>query len=72
LITQDKQEIVDKAKEIGTYDTSILPYGDCCSYMIAKHPVLDPKKNVVEKLEEQLPIKNLVLNAVKNAEIVRY
>jgi len=72
LIGFDKQEIVDKAKDIGTYETSILPYGDCCSYMIAKHPVLSPQHHVVTTIEKHLPVDSLVLTAVKHADIIRY
>lgn len=71
LIGMDKQEIIDKAQEIQTYDTSILPYEDCCTIFVAKHPVTKPKiKNIEQserKIEERL--EQLIQQAIKETEI---
>ena len=54
LIGFDKQEIIDISEKIGTYETSILPYEDCCTIFVAKHPVTKPNKKVIEKSELKL------------------
>ncbi|MBR1914398.1 MAG: tRNA 4-thiouridine(8) synthase ThiI [Lachnospiraceae bacterium] len=54
LIGMDKQEIVDLSEKIGTYDTSILPYEDCCTIFVAKHPVTKPKREIIERSEHAL------------------
>ena len=46
LVAYDKQEIVDIAKKINTYDVSILPYEDCCTVFVPKHPVIRPKVEI--------------------------
>lgn len=50
----DKQEIIDLAEEIGTYETSIQPFEDCCTTFVAKHPVTKPNPNVIRKSESKL------------------
>ncbi len=54
LIAFDKQDIVDISEKIGTYETSILPYEDCCTIFVAKHPVTKPKLDKIKKSEENL------------------
>lgn len=54
LCGMDKQEIVDKARKIGTFETSILPYEDCCTIFVAKHPETRPKTSVINKMESKL------------------
>ena len=54
LCGMDKQEIVDKARKIGTFETSILPYEDCCTIFVAKHPETRPKTSVINKIESKL------------------
>ena len=72
LIGFDKQEIVDVALKIQTYDTSILPYEDCCTIFVAKHPVTKPNIQVIKKSEERLQekIDDMLKEAVKSAETV--
>ena len=72
LIGFDKQEIVDVALKIQTYDTSILPYEDCCTIFVAKHPVTKPNIQVIKKLEERLQekIDDMLKEAVETAETV--
>lgn len=72
LIGFDKMDIIKFAGKIGTYETSILPYGDCCSYMIAEHPQTKAKLDFVKKLESKIDVKKLVKNAVKNAEVKEF
>ncbi len=54
LIAFDKQDIVEISEKIGTYETSILPYEDCCTIFVAKHPVTKPSRKVIEKHETAL------------------
>ncbi len=54
LIAFDKQDIVEISEKIGTYETSILPYEDCCTIFVAKHPVTKPLRHVIEKHEHNL------------------
>lgn len=54
LISEGKNDIINFAKMIGTYETSILPFADCCSLFVPKNPVTQPKLNECEKLEKQL------------------
>lgn len=51
LCAMDKQEIVDIARKIGTFDISIRPYEDCCTVFVAKHPETKPKKSIIENME---------------------
>ena len=60
LIAMDKVDIMDKAREIGTYDISIQPYEDCCTVFLPKHPVTKPKLDRIEKSESALDVKALV------------
>ena len=72
LITYDKQEIMDEAERIGTYETSVLPYEDCCTIFVAKHPVTKPRLSVIEKSEESLfgEIEPLLDEALRTEEVV--
>ena len=70
LIAMDKVDIMDKAREIGTYDISIQPYEDCCTVFLPKHPVTKPKKDRIEKSESALDVETLVSNAVASEEII--
>ncbi|MEM3927628.1 MAG: tRNA uracil 4-sulfurtransferase ThiI [Archaeoglobaceae archaeon] len=69
LLGFDKEEIIALAKKFGTYDISILPYEDCCSLMIAKHPETRARKEIVEEFEE---FEELERNAVENAEVLEF
>lgn len=68
LIGFDKNETINLAKKIGTFDISIQKYQDCCTYMIAKHPATHSKIKEVEKMEKKLK-KSVIKEAVKKAEI---
>ena len=71
-IGMDKQEIVDISEKIGTYETSILPYEDCCTTFVAKHPVTKPVLSAIEKSEKKLVgiIEPLYQKAIETEEIV--
>ncbi len=68
LISFDKNEIIAIARQIGTFETSILPYEDCCTLFVAKHPVTKPRLQVIERSEQSLDIDRLVDDAVANTE----
>ena len=72
LIGMDKQEIVDISQKIGTYETSILPYEDCCTIFVAKHPVTKPTLEAIKESEEKLVgiIEPLYETALNTAEVV--
>lgn len=73
LIAFDKQDIVDISLKIGTYETSVLPYEDCCTIFVAKHPVTKPSlkkiKNSEKKLDEK--IDELMKTALETREVIR-
>lgn len=70
LIAMDKVDIMDKAQEIGTYETSIQPYEDCCTVFLPKHPVTKPKLERILASESKLECEALIEAAVKSEEIV--
>lgn len=72
LIGFDKMEIVEVSEKIGTYETSILPYEDCCTIFVAKHPVTKPNLNVIKRHEQNLTegIDELVKKALDTDEVV--
>jgi thiamine biosynthesis protein ThiI len=71
LISMDKQEIINIAKRINTFETSILPYEDCCTIFVPKHPETKPKLSKIIESETELNIDHLVENAINEAEIIR-
>ncbi len=72
LIGFDKMEIVEVSEKIGTYETSILPYEDCCTIFVAKHPVTKPNLNVIKRHEQNLEekIEELVQKALDTDELI--
>ncbi len=72
LIGFDKQEIVEVSEKIGTYETSILPFEDCCTIFVAKHPVTKPNLNVIKRHEKNLEeqIDALVQTALRTDELI--
>ena len=72
LIAFDKNDIVEISQKIGTFETSILPYEDCCTIFVAKHPVTKPKLSAIEKSEEKLAdvIDALVQEALQSDEVI--
>jgi len=73
LIAFDKQDIVTISEKIKTYETSILPYEDCCTIFVAKHPVTHPILSVIEKSETHLEerIEEMVKEALDTVEVVQ-
>jgi thiamine biosynthesis protein ThiI len=72
LIGFDKEDIVTIAKNIDTYETSILPYEDCCTIFVAKHPVTKPNINIIKRSETHLEekIAELYKEAMENVETI--
>lgn len=70
LIAMDKVDIIDISRDIETYETSILPYEDCCTVFLPKHPVIKPKVEDIEASEENLNVEELVDNAIENMKII--
>ncbi len=72
LIGFDKQEIVEVSEKIGTFETSIQPFEDCCTIFVAKHPVTKPNVNVIRKHERYLDekIDELVKTALETDELI--
>ncbi|MCI8583086.1 MAG: tRNA 4-thiouridine(8) synthase ThiI [Dorea sp.] len=72
LIGFDKQEIVEVSEKIGTYETSIQPFEDCCTIFVAKHPVTKPSIKIIRRSEEKLAdrIEELMKTAIDTAEII--
>ena len=71
LIGMDKEEIVTIARRIGTLETSILPYEDCCTVFTPRHPRTKPTRAQVEKAEAKLDRPALIERALANTELVR-
>ena len=71
LIGMDKEEIVTIARKIGTLDTSILPYEDCCTVFMPKHPKTKPSLGPVEAEEAKLDVEGLIARAIENTEKIQ-
>lgn len=72
LIGFDKQEIVELSEKIGTYETSILPYEDCCTIFVAKHPVTKPQVEIIRRSEKKLAEKigEMYRKAMDTVEVI--
>lgn len=70
LISFNKDEIIKIAKEIDTYDTSILPYEDCCTVFLPRNPAIKPKIEEAEKEEKKVDIENLINIIIQNMEVI--
>lgn len=68
----DKNEIIERSKDIGTYDISILPYEDCCTVFLPKHPVTRPKMEDVLSEEAKLDVEALVSEALSTLELIKF
>ena len=68
----DKNEIIERSKDIGTYDISILPYEDCCTVFLPKHPVTRPKMEDVLSEEAKLDVEALVAEALSTLELIKF
>lgn len=70
LIAMDKTDIMDLANEIGTYETSILPYEDCCTIFVPKHPKTKPRLKDIIAHESALDIEKLVKDSLEGSEVI--
>ena len=70
LIALDKTDIIDIARDIGTYEKSIEPYEDCCTVFLPKHPLTKPKLDRIEKSESTMDVDALIDAAVSSEEII--
>ena len=70
LIGLDKVDIMEMAKEIGTYEKSIEPYEDCCTVFLPKHPVTKPKLAKILESESGLDVEKLIADAVSSDEVI--
>ena len=70
LIGFDKDEIMDIARRIGTYETSILPYEDCCTVFVPKHPVTKPKLEDLRRSEAAVDFSGMMDKAIENTEVM--
>ncbi|HAS37995.1 MAG TPA: tRNA 4-thiouridine(8) synthase ThiI [Ruminococcaceae bacterium] len=71
LIGMDKDEVIERARFIGTFETSILPYEDCCTVFTPKHPRTRPQLRYVEEAESVLDVEGLVEEAINNIKFIR-
>ncbi len=67
----DKLDIIDISKSIDTYETSILPYEDCCTIFVPDHPVINPDITKAEEAEETFDYESLLKDAVVNSEVIK-
>lgn len=66
----DKLEIIDISKKIGAYETSILPYEDCCTIFVPDHPVINPKKDLCAEYETNFDYESLLKEAIRTEEVI--
>ena len=72
LVGFDKTEIIERSRMIGTFETSIQPFEDCCTVFLPKHPLIRPKLAEVEAAEEKLDVEALVQEALATLETVKF
>ncbi|MBR1747497.1 MAG: tRNA 4-thiouridine(8) synthase ThiI [Clostridia bacterium] len=70
LIGSDKSDIIEIARKINTFETSILPYEDCCTVFLPKNPVIKPKIELAEEMEQKLDVNGLIEQALSGVEII--
>lgn len=71
LIGMDKDEVIERARQIGTFETSILPYEDCCTVFTPKHPRTRPKVSMLEEAEQALDVDGLVKEALDEMKFLK-
>ena len=67
----DKLEIIDIARKIDTYETSILPYEDCCTVFVPKHPVINPKLEIAIEEENKFDYTSLIDNVIDSLNTIK-
>lgn len=70
LLGMDKIDIIKRAQEIGTFEASILPYSDCCSFLIAKHPQTKSKLREIKEIEQKANLEGPIKEAIEKAKII--
>ena len=70
LASFDKEEIVDIARKIKTFDISIRPYEDCCTVFVPEHPIIKPKIDIVKEEEKKCNLDELIVEAIKNIQVI--
>ena len=71
LACYDKLEIIDIAKKIDTYETSILPFEDCCTIFVPEHPVINPELQKAIEYENLFHYQDMIYDAIKNHEVIK-
>ena len=71
LATFDKEEIIEVARKIKTYDISIRPYEDCCTVFVPEHPVIKPTTEETIKQEEKCNLDDLIEEATNNIKVIK-
>jgi thiamine biosynthesis protein ThiI len=71
LVGFDKNEIIEIAEKINTFNISILPYEDCCTVFLPKYPAIKPRLETIIKAELNLDIEKLVTEAIESTEIIK-
>ena len=72
LAGSNKEEIINRAINIGTYNLSIKPYQDCCSFFIPNHPETKAKIDIIKKFDSKLNIEKLLQESIDNAELKEF
>ena len=72
LSGMNKEDIINRAREIGTYDISIEPYQDCCSFFVPAHPETKAKMFEIFKIDENLDLDNVHQKAIEDLEVINY
>ena len=70
LISFNKDEIINIAKEIDTYETSVLPYEDCCTVFLPRNPIIKPRVKDAQREEEKINLEELVADVINNIEVI--
>lgn len=70
LLGMDKVDIIKIAEKIGTFETSILPYSDCCSFMLAKHPETKANLNKIKEMENEIDLQKLIKETLEKTKII--
>ena len=71
VVCFDKTEIIELSKKINTYDISILPFIDCCTIFVPKHPVINPELDICEEYEKLIDVDGLIKRAIESEEVIK-
>lgn len=71
VVCFDKTEIIELSKKINTYDISILPFIDCCTIFVPKHPVINPELEICEEYEKLIDVEGLIKRAIESEEVIK-